>query len=181
METIVGMVQNLQTFHGLFGFGCADKNAIALEFTTPYTPTQLVQLCQTEALRIFHHHYCGIGNIDTYFNYRGGDQDIDLLISKFFHDTVFVCRAHFPMEISHLNGRWQSCPEFLRIIYYILQVFRFPFLHHGTDDISLSACSHLFCDKFISLRTIGSSYNTVFDRQTICRQFINDGDLQISI
>lgn len=56
-----------------FGFGSADKNAIALEFPTSHTPTQLMQLCQTEALRILHHHYCGIGNIDAYFNYRGGD------------------------------------------------------------------------------------------------------------
>ena len=85
------------------------------------------------------------------------------------------------MEVSYLNGRWQSCPEFLCIIYYILQVFRFALFHHGTDDISLSAGSYLFCDKFISLGSIGSPYDTVFDRQTIRRKFINDRDLQIPI
>ena len=85
------------------------------------------------------------------------------------------------MKISHLYGRRQNCPELLCIIHYILQVFRFPFFHHRTDDISLSAGSHLFCDKFISLRSIGSPYNTVFDRQTIRRKFINDRDLQIPI
>jgi hypothetical protein len=85
------------------------------------------------------------------------------------------------MEVSYLNGRWQSCPEFLRIIYYILQVFRFPFLYHRTDDISLSSRGHFFCNKFIGLGTIGSSYDAVLDRQTICRKLIHDRNFQIAV
>ena len=73
METVVGMVQDLQTFHGLFGLGSTDENTIALEFSTSYTSPQLVQLCQTEALCVLHHHYRGIGNIDADFNDCGRD------------------------------------------------------------------------------------------------------------
>ena len=47
-------------------------------FPSSYTPSQLVQLCKTEAFRIFHHHDCGIWHINSYLYYSCRNQYINV-------------------------------------------------------------------------------------------------------
>ncbi len=149
--------------------------------TAPYAPSELMKLCQSETLRIFHQHHRCIWHVDAYFNYGGGNQHVNLSRRKSFHNAVFVRRTHLPMQTGNLNRGRQSGSKLFRVIRYIFKSFGFAFLYHRADTIYLSFGMYFFCNKIICLRTPAGSHNTDFDGTSAAWQLINHRYMQISI
>ena len=164
METVVGMVQDLQTFHGLFGLGSTDENTIALEFSTSYTSPQLMQLCQSKPLCIFHHHHGCIRVVDTDLDNRCRHKHVNLTFRKPFHDLIFLFCPH--LSVQHLDpcACWQIRPHRIDIFCNIRHVKRLAFFHHRTDDIDLTLFGNLPCDKLVCRLAVIRANHTVFDR-----------------
>ena len=65
---------------------------------------QLMQLRQSEAFGIFHHHDRGIGYVDADFDDGGRYHDLRLLPGESLHFCVFVCGFHFAVYHADLVG-----------------------------------------------------------------------------
>src|SRR6266851_836510 len=64
----------------------------------PDTAAQLMKLRETEAVRVLDDHDAGIGHVYAYFDDRGCDKDIKLLVAVTAHDLVFIRRFHCAMQ-----------------------------------------------------------------------------------
>ena len=78
IESVIGFIQDVQSCRRFFRFIGVYENAVALVFASSHTSSQLVQLCQTETFRIFHHHDGCIGHIDAYLYYSCRNQYINI-------------------------------------------------------------------------------------------------------
>ena len=76
--------------------------------TSSDTSPQLMQLCESEALCIFHKHYCCIGNINPNLDNRRRYKDINLPGSECVHNFLLLCCLHFSMQSSHPNRAIQG-------------------------------------------------------------------------
>ena len=65
--------------------------------TSTYSSTQLVQLRQPKALRIFDNHHACVGDIDTDLNNGRRDQDINAICSKGGHHLRFLISTESPV------------------------------------------------------------------------------------
>ena len=133
------MIQYLEPFHGFFIFFCADKDAIALMLSSSHSAPELMKLRQSEAFRIFHQHNRSIGHIDSNLDNRGGNQYINGMGGKCFHNICFIRRTHFPVEKPDLNIVRQCSPQLFTVFLHILAVIGFPRFYLGTDTLDLSA------------------------------------------
>ena len=61
---------------------------------TTYAATQLVKLRQTQAFWVFDNHQAGIGDVDTNFNHRSGDQQMQLALFEGLHDCLLLGGFH---------------------------------------------------------------------------------------
>ena len=81
-KAIIGMHQCAQPFPCLCTPVCTIKNTEGLPVSTTYPSPQLVQLGQAKAVRILHHHQCGIGHIYPHLNHGSGNQNIYASLGK---------------------------------------------------------------------------------------------------
>ena len=140
-----------------------------------------MELCKAESFRIFHHHYRGIGHINSNFNNSGGDENLNLLTVKTFHNLILLSACHLSVKIIHFNRWRKDFLYFFCIVQNIFQIHKFTFFHHRTDNIHLMALMDLIFNKSISSRPISRINHTIFNRLSFCRKLINDGNIQISI
>ena len=140
-----------------------------------------MQLRKTETLRIFDHHNAGVRYIHTNFDHRRRNKNLDFIFHKSFHDLVLLGRFHLAMEIRNRNILWQCTSQFFCIRNHIFCFDLLALLHHRTDDIRLMPHFYLFFYKTICFRTVRGVNHTVFDRQTVCRKFIHNRNIKISI
>ena len=61
-----------------FGPHLSHQDAIGLASSPSYAPSQLVQLGQTIMLGIQNHQDCGIGHVQTHFDHRGREKNIQV-------------------------------------------------------------------------------------------------------
>ena len=85
------------------------------------------------------------------------------------------------MQILHCNRGRQFFAQSFCVIQHILRFQKLAWLHHGTDDVSLTPLFHLFADKFIGLGTPLGIYHTIFNRLPALGKLVDDRDIQISI
>src|SRR3989338_5301151 len=57
-----------------------------------------MELSQAEPFRGFDNHDAGLGNINSDFDYRSGNQDVRLPSSEFFNNLVFDMTFKFTMQ-----------------------------------------------------------------------------------
>ena len=69
-----------------------------------------MQLRQTKAFGMFHHHQRRIGHIHAHLNHRGTDQHGDLARYKFRHHCLLFIGWHTRMQQADLNlGNFCAC------------------------------------------------------------------------
>ena len=99
----------------------------------------------------------------------------------FFHNFIFIRRAHLSVQTGHLYLRWQYAFQLFRIGDRIFHPFHLPFFHHRAYDIDLMPHPHFLFYKTICLVPVFRPHNTILNRQSVCGQFIYNGNVQIPI
>ena len=140
-----------------------------------------MKLSQAKPFCIFNHHNGSIWHIHANFHYCCGYQNLDFVFLKFLHDSIFLIRFHFSVQHTNFDIGWKNLLKLRRIIQHVFAFCQFTFFHQRTNDIHLMSGTNLFFHKFICCLAIGRIHHTVFDRQPLRRNFIDHGNIQITI
>src|SRR5437868_5746117 len=103
-------------------FAAGHEHAVGFVRAAPNASAQLVKLRKPEAFSMLDHHHRGIGHIDSHFDNRGGDQNIDFAALEARHGDLFFVRAQATVEepntqirediltqlVVHFRGRFES-------------------------------------------------------------------------
>ena len=150
-------------------------------FSTSHTSSQLVKLSKAETLCIFNHHNRCIRHIDSDFDHSCRYQYLDLISSETIHDIVFLCLLHLAMQTGYLDLFSHLFLKCHRIIRNIFRFHRLTFFYHRADYIALPSFCDLLFHEVVGRVAVSDIHHAVFDRQTICRKFIDHRDVQISV
>src|SRR6185437_8725251 len=85
-ETVIGFFHDFQTLASCFRVCVGNQEAIGLIAASSDPASQLVQLCKSEAIRIFDDHDGCIGNVDTDFDNGCTNQYIEFALAKLIHN-----------------------------------------------------------------------------------------------
>ena len=116
-----------------------------------------MELGQPKALGIFDHHDGRIGDIDTDFDHRGADQDIELSLQKGLHDGFFVLAGEPTMQKTQAVGGKYVLLQMRRHGHGGVELEAFRFLNQGVHDVGLPAFSDLLLHRCISLGAAGGT------------------------
>ena len=140
-----------------------------------------MELGKTETFCIFNHNDGCIWHIDTDFYNGCGYKNLDLIPSKSSHDLIFFFFFHFSMQIADTDGRPKDLLKHLTVIGNIFSIQIFAFFYHRADYIALPPQFCLLPDKSVSFWTVACINHAVFDRKTVHREFIDHGNIKISV
>ena len=87
LESVFGLNEHLQPLRNL-GTHVAEQDAIGLLRTAADAAAQLVQLRETEPLRMLDRASPSRWHVDPDFDHRRGDEQVDLAVAKAAHDLV---------------------------------------------------------------------------------------------
>jgi len=57
-----------------------------------------MELRETEPLGVLDHHDRGVGDVDTYFHDRGGDENLHFVFAETLHDFIFFFAGEAAMQ-----------------------------------------------------------------------------------
>ena len=140
------------------------ENAEAFGFASAHTAPQLMELAQTEPVRILNDHERCVGHIHTHFNDGGGNQYIRFLLRKGGHDRIFLCTLHLTVQKRNFQIGEYGLLQSIRPGFRGFQVQRFAFLYRGTYHIYLVSLCNLLADEGVDAAPI-----TFIDQESIHR------------
>ena len=85
------------------------------------------------------------------------------------------------MQIADTDGRPKNLLKHLTVIGNIFSIQIFAFFYHRADYIALPSFCDLLFHEVVGRVAVSGIHHAVFDRQTICRKFIDHRDVQISV
>ena len=100
-EAVGGFRHGAEPLTGLVIFVVGHQHAVGLVLPPAHPAPKLVELAEAEALRVFHHHQTGVGNVHAHFNDGGGHQNIRFSCGKGGHYSVFFPGLHFAVDIGN--------------------------------------------------------------------------------
>ena len=81
------------------------EDAVRLPIPTPYPTAELVEVAETEALRLIDDDGIGIGYIDPILHHGGGEEDVVLLIDKASKHLLQLLRRHLTVADTYADAR----------------------------------------------------------------------------
>ncbi len=145
------------------------------------TPAKLVQLRQSETLRILDHHNGSVRHIDPNLNHCRRYKHLDFPRGKALHALVFIRRLHLPVQGFHHHTPRQFPPKPRGILRDILRLHFLTLLDHRANHISLPALTDLFGNKAESGWPVGGIHHTVFNWQPLRRKFPYQRNIQVPV
>ena len=141
--------------HDIHSFACIGRHlrrgeqyAITLVCPTPYSASELVQLTQPKALRIFYNHHRSVRHVHTYLYHRRGYQDLRLAAHKPLHLRIFVGSLHLAVHHRYAELR-EGLHQVVVAVLQICQIQLFVLLNKRIHHIHLPAHPHLLSNKLI--------------------------------
>ena len=132
---------------------------------TSYTPANLIELGKSHPVRILDNQRIRVRNIETGFNNRSGNQNINFSRNKGKHDFLEFPLPHLPVSIGHPGIRHEPLHTHCRIRYAF-----YPIVHIVNLSVSSKLPLNRFPDGgFIFLHDIG------LNRQTVKGRLFQDG------
>jgi len=84
---------------GFGGDGCGgDEDAETFGGSSAYSAAELMELREAEAVGVLYDHDSGVGDVDSYFDDRGGDEDVEFAALEAGHGDFFVVGGHAAVE-----------------------------------------------------------------------------------
>src|SRR4029077_19540269 len=87
LEAVVGRTEYSQSIGGLRA-DVPEQDAEGLLGATPDPAAELVKLRETESLGVLDEHHRRVRHVDSHFDHRRRNEDVDLSIAKLAHDRV---------------------------------------------------------------------------------------------
>src|ERR1700722_9065660 len=166
---------------GLAGdFFARDQDAVRFRGSATDSATQLVQLCQAEAIGVLDDHHRGVGNVDAYFDFRRRHQNLNLVFSKLFHHRFFFFIFQTAMQQAHAKLREHRFREAL--------VFRgggfellLRFFNHWIDHVGLPSGGDFAAGKLPDSRELAFVGPAGFDGRAPRRHFVDHRNFEVAV
>ena len=103
-ESVVGLAHDVDALARLGGeLVGGDEYAVALVGTASYASAQLMELRESEALRVEYHHHGGVGHVHAHLDDGGCDENLRLARYELLHLGVFLLRLHLAVHLAYLD------------------------------------------------------------------------------
>src|SRR3989338_7187795 len=83
----------------------SQNKAVGFFLAPADTASELMQLCQTEPLRAFNEHYCGVWHVHSHFNHRSGNQNMRFPFPEPAHGFLFFFRSQLAVHNTNVEFR----------------------------------------------------------------------------
>ena len=151
--------------------------------TPAYPAPELMELAQSEPLRVLHHDHRGVGHIHPHLNHCGGNQDIRIMGGESGHHRLLFPGLHLSVDRHHPQIWKDLLPEHSGIGRYSLPLIGqfVVFLHHGADNINLSALRHQFAKEGVHPGAVAAGNGIGGDAPAAGGKLVDNGYLQVPI
>ncbi|MNH16613.1 hypothetical protein D3C79_762590 [compost metagenome] len=142
--------------------------------------TQLVQLGQAQAFRVFDDHQAGIGYIDPDLDHCGRHQQLQMTLFELGHDCGLFSGLHAPVDQANTQLA-QGAAELFKGSFRGLTGQLLGLFDQGTDPIGLTPFSAGGAHPLDHFEAPAVSYQHGVDRGASGRQFIEDRGVQVGV
>ena len=143
MESVISVAHYVDAAFCLLGqLVVGDENAVALLRPASNASPELVQLAESEALRVEYYHYRRVGNVDPYLNDSSGDEYLCLPLDELVHLGFLFLVLHLSVDFAQAE-LGKHLQESLIALFEVLEVAFLAFLYYGEDDINLASAVYL--------------------------------------
>ena len=179
-ESALRFCHHFQSFHCIVIGSVGDKNTVALCISTSDASSQLMQLRHAESIGILNDDERRIGYINTNFNNRGGNENIDFAFGERSHDTVFFLILHLAMYHSYAHLRKCSF-QCLFMFLYRGEGKRFVVFNGRAYHIDLPSGFYRFLNEGIQSWAVCAVYRISLYRLPTRGHFIDHGNIEIAV
>ena len=181
LKAVVGLAQGLEPLQG-FGIPVGgEQNAVGLRVAPPDPAAKLVELAQTEPVRVLDDHQRGVGHVHAHLDHGGGHQDIVFAPGKGPHGLVLLGGLHLSVNQGHPQIRehrlLQSlCPDLGGTETLVL-----PLLNGRADNVALVTLGHLLADEGVDPGPLVFAHQEGVDALAAGGQLVDDRNIQIPV
>ena len=150
-------------------------------WSPPYPATQLMQLRQSETIRVLDHHHGRVRHIHAHLDHRRRDEEMNLSRLKGSHGPLFIDRLHATVQHPNGEGRKLLSLQSLRALQGSLEVHLLRLLDQGINDIGLAPHGELIPDEGIDLPPLRLAEQQGADGEPPRRKAVDNRDVQIPI
>ena len=183
LEAVGGIGHDLQPRPGLLVLVVGDQDAVGLVPAPAHPAPQLVELAQAEPLRVLDHHDGGVGHVHPHLDDGGGHENVRLVGGEGGHDRVLLLGLHLAVDEGHLQVGEHLGLELFGVLRHRLPLVRelVVFLHHGADDVGLTALAHQLADEAVHPLVVAAADGEGLHRLSSGGQLVDDGHVQVTV
>ena len=141
--------------------------------------TQLMQLRQSERLRVLDEHHRRVRHVHADFDQRCGEQHIHAILTELRHHRFFLRRLHATVQQPHIERR-EFVFQRLKLFSHRFQSVR-VFFHARINHVSLPTFGESLPDELPHLRQLVARTNKRLHATAPCGHLINRGQIQITV
>src|ERR1700676_611900 len=180
-ESIVGADHGVEAGAGfLGGADGSDEDAVGFFSAAADASTELVQLREAETLGVLDDHYCGVGNVDAYFYYRSGDEDLHFVFSEALHDVFFFFAGKPAVKKAELEIGENLSRETLKFVDGGFEL-QFRFFDDRIHDVALMAGGDFAPERFPDAGEMRLGGGASDNGSAAGRKLVENGDVEIAV
>ena len=157
------------------------EDAVALGAAPAHPAPELMELAQTEPVRVLDHHQGSVGHIHANFDDGSGHQHIRLALGKAGHNLLLLHPLHLAVEQGHPQVREDGLLQGLCPGGGGLHVQLLVLLHRRAHHKALVPFGYLLADEGVDPGPVALPYQEGLHRLPSRGQLIQHGDLQVAI
>ena len=181
LEAVGGLAQGLEPREG-FGVPIRGKeDAVGLRRAAPDAAPELVELAQTEAVCVLHHHQGRVRHVHAHLDHGGRNQNIIAAVRKGAHDLVLLGALHPPVDQGHAQIREDGHLQGLGPDLCRFQALGLSLLNGGTDDVDLVALCGLLADEGVDPRPHILAHQEALNLLAARRELVDHRNVQIAV
>src|SRR4029077_18411914 len=157
------------------------QDTVGLGRSATDSTTELMELRQPEAFGVFNDHDRGVGHIDTDFDHRSSNQNIDLAFLEQPHGLILQIGVEAAVQEAYPQIGEHSLVQLLIHFDRGFELLLLAFLNDGIDDVYLMSGGDLFAHKFPDFSRAFVRNATGDDRHAAGRHLVDDAHIEVAI
>ena len=136
---------------------------------------------EAKALGVLDQHHGGVRDVDTDFDHRGRDQDVELARFELLHHAFFLFARQTAVQQAHAELGKNVVRELFIHPLSGAQLQLVGLLDQGVDHVGLLAALDLGADELEGARAVLLAQEPRLDRRAVRRKLVNHRQFQIAV
>src|ERR1700687_2898958 len=141
---------------------------------------KLVELGESEALRVFNDHDGGVGDVDAYFHDGGGNEDLGFVFAEALHDFFFFVAGEAAVEQAKLE-LWKNVSRQALVFFHGGFQLELRFFDDRINDVALVSVRDFTAQKLPNAGEMLLRAHARGDGRAPGRQLIENGNVEVAV